>query len=374
MDQTGGGYAGAPTSEGVANGDPLHYLQYGTQLAMPTQQPNSFDMVAANPSSQQQYAQQPDPLMPAEVRPDWQQQIYAELAGNVPVGTSQPIAGGQISNPAPQYQPQVAQVSYPTNPVPVYQPTAPVQPTPEHFQISYDQTTGEPVPAPQTSTAKKVIIITTGIVLVLSLLGGVGFAAYTMGKNAGYAGGVEDTKKSFASQSKDTDNTQNTNDKDAENDNELLNFEMAQPVYKEEAVSGIVGEQLQLSDGMVLYVKDVERNFQPSDASYSSMPGEELIKVNLLVGNADATQSKVISNDMFGLRDLSGSLVLPRTNIGNYEGQIDKLEVSSGGKIRMSLVFSVESGATPLTLVRQQAYNLRSLGQTVNMKIEVIFE
>jgi hypothetical protein len=104
------------------------------------------------------------------------------------------------------------------------------------------------------------------------------------------------------------------------------------------------------------------------------MPGEELIKVNLLVGNADATQSKVISNDMFGLRDLSGSLVLPRTNIGNYEGQIDKLEVSSGGKIRMSLVFSVESGTTPLTLVRQQAYNLRSLGQTVNMKIEVIFE
>lgn len=371
MDQTGGGYPGVPTSDGVGYGDSQQYPQYSAQPVTPTPQPNSFDMVGAAP------AQQPlsgDPLTSHDVRPDWQRQIYAEVSG-----AAQPA---QLQ-PQPQILPQVPVQSAVA---PAYVQPRPIQPTyiqpqtdliqssPEHFQISYDQTTGEPVPTPKVSTAKKAIVITTSVVLVLSLLGGVAFAAYAMGKNTGYARGVEDTKKSFASQSRDTDDTQNTNDRDTENDNELLNFEIAQPVYKEEAVSGIVGEQLQLSDGMVLYVKDVERNFQPSDASYSSMPGEELIKVNLLVGNADATQSKVISNDTFGLRDTAGTMILARTDIGNYEGQIDKLEVSSGGKIRMSLVFSVEAGATPLTLVRQQAYNLRSLGQTVNMKIEVIFE
>ncbi len=367
MDQSGGQYPQVPSVSGDTYANPQSSSADVYQPAPITQpQPNSFDMVGAPvaaPLSQQvpqtQYpAQTDDPLVATDTRPDWQQQIYSELNQG---------ATDQLPY-APSQQAVAPTSSVEQLPIAPYAPAQTLEPSP-HFQISYESATGEPVSNPQSSVAKKALIITLGILIPLAVLGGASFAGYSIGKKAGYALGVKDAQKSLADQS--DANNQDTNQDANANDETALNFELAQPEYRDEVASGMVGEQLQLSDGMVVLVKSVEQNFQPTNGSYQQDSGKRLIKVNLLVGNADSTQPKTITNQTFGLREPSGAIITADTEVGEYEGQISTLPVSPGGKVRMSVVFSVGAGATPLVLVREQTYNLRSQGVVVNMNIAV---
>ncbi len=147
-----------------------------------------------------------------------------------------------------------------------------------------------------------------------------------------------------------------------------------EPEYKDESIEGLVAEQVQASDGLVVYVKNVEREFQPTSTSYQLDSGSELVKVNILVGNAATSQSKEIKNENFTVELTDGTIIAAATDLGTYDGQIGSVSLTPGGKARFSVIFEVPKGAESLKLIRRQPYILKDSGQTINMQMTISLE
>lgn len=341
MDQAGGDNpVGAGGFQAVSTPAPQ-----STNLTPNPVPPSSFDM---QPRSV-------PPLAPPEfsaatgqpstdIRPDWQQQIYSELAQQPQPATQIGLVQGV---PAPTYAPLQAQ--------PLQYPQYSSSPGETLIELSQ----------PGTTNWRRWLILSLGALLVVGVVGGIATASYQAGKQSGYSTGVEDGKKIAQSSNSTDDST----DEEEPGDEELLNFELSAAVYKDETITGGMVEQLQSADGLVVYVKSIERNF--TQATDDTM---ELVKVNLLVGNAASEQPKSVSNASFTLRTPAGDTVQAATDLADYEGKIDTLSLSPGSKARMSVVFAVEKNVAPLTLVRQQVYNIRNRGTTATMNLEVTLE
>lgn len=156
-------------------------------------------------------------------------------------------------------------------------------------------------------------------------------------------------------------------------DDAKISFTLQDPVYKDEVITGTVGKQVNVSDGLVIHVKDdVEYDYKTKDTNYKQASDKKLIKVNYIVGNASKTGAKQIKSTLFSLEDSVGTAILPESTISDYVGKIGVISLNPGAKARFSVVYEVGSYVGGLKVIRQQSYILKSTKKTVTTRVEVV--
>jgi hypothetical protein len=217
---------------------------------------------------------------------------------------------------------------------------------------------------------KKVLPIVIGLIVILILLGVTGFGAYTTGYQSGESAG-----KKLAQNSNDLPSD---SDKKTETEDELepeepaveepkLTFELTKPTFEEQALTGLLGEQLILSDGLVINVYNVDSKYKPEPSSNGS--DIQYVKVDMIVGNADNARSKAIAGSSFKLMDESGSTIDAIDTEAAGLDLVKSVTLSPGMKARLSAVFEVESFGSTSFLAWSQLYQVGGQSRTIAAQI-----
>jgi|GEM_PF-6798745 len=327
----------------------------------------------------------------ADTRPEWQQQILAEVnaaqtyAPSIQIQTPTPQVELLSSNPMQISQNPYQMVGYSPQPTPQFAPAQQYQSTvppplqswqqpAQQYGAGYQAPMGDIVipldDAP--ANGRRWLGVLVIVVVTAVILGGIGLAVYKYGSKHGSSAALDQYKSDLQKQA--AAKASEDKNQDTQTDEPNLDFSLITPQYKSEVVTGQLGEQLQSSDGFVLYVKDVERNFKLEDSALQKDDTTEMVKVNFLVGNASSTQSRSITDASFRLQTLDDKKIEAQPTAADYEGRIETLQLAPGSKARMSVIFTVPKQTTPLVLVYEQSYTLKTQNTTVVSKIAVTLE
>jgi len=252
-------------------------------------------------------------------------------------------------------------------------PVAPPTPLPVGFS---DMPIGEPAQPDveeekqSSGTLKKVLLILGGTILILGLAGGAYYLGLTTGQAKGQKEAAANYQLKLAELQKDkAESTDATDATDA--DTAKLDLGSLQdPKYIDETVEGEIGKQVSASDGLVLKVTNIERNFKSTDANYKLDTSKELVKVNFLIGNAAKDKPKDISSFNFRLENSSGAQLTPE-NIASYPDKFDTVKLDVGAQSKGSIVYAVNKNEKPLKFTRSQTYRISGQNKEVTTKISI---
>ncbi len=298
---------------------------------------------------------QPDPVQP----PPAPQFIDQPTPMGPSIPPEMPSSGPAMQDPyaqpdpmfaAPQFQDPSAQYSVPPQ----------IDPDPMLSQPMADPG----VPA-QGGGKKKPLMILLSAILGIGLIGGAGFAGYTMGKEAGKQEAAAEFQQQQATEQEAATSQDQTQDV------QLELGELTELNPKEESLKGTIGEQIDASDGFVLYVTNIERNFATNDTSYQLDDGKELVKVNFLMGNTTKDRPKDIKSADLYLEEKDGTKITPESRLSDYEGNFDTVTIEPGNQASGSIVFAVKKDAAPLVFVREQRYRITNQNKEVTTKISI---
>ena len=294
-------------------------------------------------------------------------------AGQMPSDAS---VGMTIANPgAPLASPIIAPIDQgaevPQQPAPPQYmqseaPMAPqVQPTPPPANIETDLL----VPAPSGPDNKKVILIAVASVVVCIVLGiAMFFVGFSSGKSKGRAEADAAWQLKEAERQKAEEQT---GDDSADTAEALELGDLEEPNYIDETVEGEIGEQLKASDGLVLKVTNIERNFKTEDTNYKLDPSKELIKINFLIGNVTKDKPKDINSFGFRLENSAKAKLVPE-NITEYTDKFDTVKLDPGAQTKGSIVYLVNKDEKPLTFIREQVYRITGQNREVTTRTSVV--
>jgi|GEM_PF-3968207 len=283
-------------------------------------------------------------------------------------GSPQP---GQPVNPLAQPLAPQAPVA-PT----IQTPVAPVAPSPPASPISEPGHPDLGINSPNSlgissepsgaigGKGKTVALIAIGGILVLGLVAGAFFVGNTMGKSQGkkladatYQKKEADRQRQEAESNTDTQDTSQLD----------LGTELVEPKYVDENIEGDVGKQLTSSDGLVLKVANIERNFKTDDPNYKLDSTKELVKVNFLMGNISKDKAKDVTNFAFYLENSAKARLIPE-NIASYTDKFDTVKLDPGSQAKGSIVYLVNKDEKPLKFVREQRYRFSGANQEVTTR------
>ena len=270
---------------------------------------------------------------------------------------------GQPNFAAGQQQPQsYQQVSAPTLEAPVQNPYG-SQPT----NLTDPMIANQPIDdSPKKNVVKIILVVFGGIIVVASLLAGGYFIGLTSGKSQGRAAAdAQYQQQQAAAQQEEAEGA----DK-AAGAAELKIGDLKDPEYKDETVDGIVGKQVSTSDGLVLKVTNIERNFKASDENYKLDPTKELIKVNFLIGNITKEKAKDILSSSFKIENAAKAQLLPE-NVQGYKGKFDSKKLDPGAQSSGSIVYAVNKDEKPLNFIREQRYLIAGENREVTSRIVI---
>lgn len=306
---------------------------------------------AANASTPQVVVEQSSAQPMQDVRPGWQQDIQYSAPADPP----------WVQDPmATNYNQGVPASSGATGQAPI---------SPDAYSLLL-----EPVPDMPIATGgggKKPLAIVIGVLIVLMLVGGAAMLSYTSGYNKGLSEGKAQQQQ-VATKPKE----ENANKSDSDTaDKYTLDFETTEPLYKTETISGILTEQLEASDGLVVMATSVDRNYSVPDLTAEEGSTLEFVRVNLLIGNADSKRDKLIKDETFTLVDTKGTVVGALRSDLAFEGQVKgDVTVASGSTEKISLLFEVTKDQPELTLLRKQTYKVSSETRTLELSITLTEE
>ncbi len=208
-------------------------------------------------------------------------------------------------------------------------------------------------------------------ILGLAVLAGATFGAYYYGYTSGKTKGQDDLRSELNKAEKKAEEPQTeTEQTPVTNADPKLNLtETKQPDYKDETITGRLGEQIASSDGLVMKVVSAQRNFN-AGAGYQADPAKELVKINISIGNITKDKTKDISSFSFRLEDGAKARFTPE-NIASFEGKFDSIKLAPGSQSTGSIVFSVKKGEAALTFVREQKYRITGENREVTMQLVV---
>ncbi len=130
-----------------------------------------------------------------------------------------------------------------------------------------------------------------------------------------------------------------------------LNLALQEPQYKDEVLVGVVGGQLSGSDGAAVMVTSVDRDYTPETGAPKT--SSELVKVDLLVGNADKSQPKVFKSSEFVISSLDGVFGFALDDLS--EGA-KSVSLNPGMKGKLTLVYELKPQMTDFVLLYSRAY------------------
>lgn len=266
----------------------------------------------------------------------------AQLAGSLDT----PVAAPTIENPMPS------------------QSIVPPASTPQQNSI-----VDTPKNTPQKRGGLKNALIILGIILGIGLVAAASFyVGYTMGTSNGRKLADADYQKQQA----EAQRLAAEEDEDTEDSTQELDLgKLIEPKYVDETIDSEVGKQEQASDGFVLKVVNIERNFKADDPNYKLDTSKELIKINFLMGNVDKSKAKDISSFNFRLENSAKALLTPE-NIAAYDGKFDTVKLDPGGQAKGSIVYAVNKDEKPLNFTREQRYRISGENREVTTKIVVV--
>lgn len=237
--------------------------------------------------------------------------------------------------------------------------------------------TGKP-PKKKSKILKKILLV----FLSIALLGGAGAAGFflglTQGKSKGYDQGKKDAltqyQRQLTEENEDADATP-VGDQEIPDDipNKLTLGNEIDPEYKDENLEGVVGRQIAASDGLVMMVTSIERNFKTDDANYKLASGKELVKVNFLLGNIAKDKAKDINSFNFRLLNSKGAQLTPES-ITKYENKFDTVKIDKKGQVSLAIVYAVDKGEKPISFTRIQTYRITNQNREVTTKMTVVLD
>ena len=256
-----------------------------------------------------------------------------------------------------------AQVTAPT----LESPNPGVAQQPMQSTVPADQTLLVPQ-SKQSNHVLKKILIAFGIIIVLAGLAGGGyFVGYSTGKGVGR----KEADAAYQQQQAQAQQEEaESGESDASASGQLDLGDLREPKYVDETIEGEIGKQVSASDGLVLKVVNIERNFQTTDQNYKLDSSKELVKVNFLLGNVANDKPKDISNFAFKLEDSTGALLVPE-NIAEYEDKFDTIKIDQGAQAKASIIYKVNKDEKPLKFVREQRYRITTENREVTTKIVI---
>ncbi len=226
-------------------------------------------------------------------------------------------------------------------------------------------------PSGKSGTAKKVLLGLLAVVILLGLAGGGYFVGFTAGKSKGRTeADAEYQAKQAQAQQEEAQKDETTDETDSANSAELTLGDLKDPKYIDETIEGETGKQLSSSDGFVLKVVNIERNFKSTDANYKLDSSKELVKVNFLIGNVTKDKPKDISSFNFRLENSVNAQLTPE-NIAQYTDKFDTVKLEPGGQSKGSIVYAVNKDEKPLKFVREQRYRISTENREVTTRIVV---
>ncbi len=219
---------------------------------------------------------------------------------------------------------------------------------------------------PKKNILKIVLVVLGGLAVVVTLLAGGYFIGLTSGKSQGRAAADAQYQKQLAAAQQ-----QEAEGKDDKaNSAELKLGDLKEPEYKDETVEGAIGKQVSTSDGLVLKVTNIERNFQFKDENFKLAEGKELVKVNFLIGNITKEKAKDILSSSFKLENAAKAQLLP-SNVQNYTDKFDSKKLDPGAQSKGSIVYEVVKDEKPLNFVREQRYLISGENREVTIRIVI---
>lgn len=217
---------------------------------------------------------------------------------------------------------------------------------------------------------KKVLLIIVAVIFIAAAVGGAYFFGLTTGKTQGKNAATKDYQQKLADLQKEQDSTDTT--EDTTTDTAKLDLSnLIDPQYKDETISGEIGKQVSASDGLVLQVTNIERNYKTTDTNYKLDASKELIKVNFLIGNGAKDKPKDISSvNNFRLENSLGAQLTPE-NIASYPDKLDTVKLEVGAQSKGSIVYAVNKDEKPLKFVRTQIYRINGQNKEVTTKLVI---
>ncbi len=215
-----------------------------------------------------------------------------------------------------------------------------------------------------TGGGKKSLVLVVGGLIVIMLVVGAAMISYTTGYNKGLSEGKAQQPKAVVKPEDESETETDTSDE------YKLEFETSEPLYNTEKITGVLAEQLEASDGLVVMATSVDRNFSVPDLPAEEDSELEFVRVNLLIGNADSKREKIINDSTFSLVDSAGAVVGALRSDLEFEGKMSSdLTVASGGIEEISLLFEVTKDQPDLTLLRKQTYKVSGETRTLEMLV-----
>jgi len=216
------------------------------------------------------------------------------------------------------------------------------------------------------STSKRPLMIVIVVFFVIIVASAMTYVGYS----AGYSRGSK-TAKTVSKNTSDTNLQNITPEADSENDSSeeeaTLDLTLKKSIYKDESLTGIVGDQIINTDGFVIMVTSVEDNFNDPDFVSTK---NKLVKVNLLIGNIDENRAKSIEQNHFQLTNESGAPVGQINEDIDIDGGVKSaISLSPGASAKLSILYEVPKNQQKLFLIRSQEYLLT--GKIVTVKVSV---
>ncbi len=257
---------------------------------------------------------------------------------------------------------------------PVTPPTleTPITPSPVQLPTPLsDPIIEQQPPRPSGGAGKKIALIVAGLLLVGLIGGGAFFVGFTSGKSKGKTLADAEYQKKQAALQEESDDTTDEEPVDPAAATSTLELgELQDPKYVDETLEGVVGKQLIATDGLVIKVTNIERNFKSTDANYKLDATKELVKVNFLMGNVTKGKTKDISSFSFRLENSANAQLTPE-NIADYADKFDTTKLEPGAQAKGSIVYAVNKDEKPLKFVREQRYRISGENREVTTRVVV---
>jgi hypothetical protein len=225
------------------------------------------------------------------------------------------------------------------------------------------------LPPQQPPTDGKKVIVVAVISVIVCLV--VGAAMFFVGVASGTSKGRAASDKIWQEKEAERQKKEEGNKDDSADVAEELELgELIDPQYLDETIEGEVGDQKASSDGFVMKVTNVERNFKTDDPNYKIDPSKELVKVNFIFGNTTKDKAKDITNFGFRLENSVNAKLVPE-NIAEYEDKFDTVKLDPGAQSKGSIVYLVNKDEKPLKFVREQVYRISGQNREVTTRVVI---
>lgn len=256
---------------------------------------------------------------------------------------------------------------------------APSNPNPAPIQLPVDTFSDDslleqtvPEKPKKRGKGKKAALIILSILLIAGLAAGAYFVGFSMGKSTGKKESDIAYQKEQAAlqQDKAEDPATASIDEPGATAATLTLGDLKDPKYIDETITGETGKQVSASDGLVLKVTNIERNFKSTDTNYKLDASKELVKVNFIMGNVTKIKAKDLSSFNFRLENSVNALLTPE-NIATYPDKFDTIKLDPGAQSKGSIVYSVNKDEKPLKFVREQRYRISGENREVTTRIVI---